>query len=535
MTDEERTLYGELVERADAPGDGRTLTIRMVRWGVPARTPEGYLESFVRGAFAGVDPSRVTIESTRHNGALVGRGQELIEREDGAYLVARVSGTAAGDELLTLIGDGVLRDASVVYRPVRSSRDGAGVYQREAVDLWRVAVVERGVHPDAAVVAMRAAPGGHMDSIEQTAAAPSPAVVTAPSTAEADAAMERALAPIIGRLGRLDDGMARLSTLASIPVARDAHPGAVYGTLGEYLYRSAAGAGAPADILMRALVDDVSADNAAIIRPAWITEAVGILAVNRPAITAFGGARALPPSGMRLEWPALVPPASEPVGKQTADKTEVKSVKISFTSDGADLSTYAGAADISLQLIERSSPAYRQLWGQVMAASYATVTEEDFLDTILAAATGTVIYDPATDTTGQKFRSAVFAASVKVLRATGAPASVLAVSEDLFIKIGGWPDIGVPMGAGSVVNAAGTALASTLRVEVNGLTVVLLNEDAPTGTMLVSNGQAASFYEQGPRSIEAPDVAKLGVNAGLWGIGGTAVPVPSALIKNALV
>lgn len=517
MTD--HTIVGDILERADAGGDGRTVRIRMVRWDVPSPTPEGYREAFARGAFAGVDPAAVTIESMRHGGQLVGRGQAIEELEDGGYLEARISRTPAGDELLALIDDGVLRQASVAYREIsgRTRRQG-DVLVREAVDLWRVAVVERGVHDGAAVVAVRSAADQEGRSMVED-------VVEAGGAPDADAAIATAMAPVLAQLTRQDARLDELVTRSAIPtLPRELRPGEDAGSLGELLSRAWDGEGG--DLIKRALQDQVlNPDNLALARPAFIADAVGIVNIGRPAIQAFGGARSLPDSGMRLEWPELVPLAGRAIGVQAAEKTEVTSVKVKFVTKGTNLGTYAGASDISIQLLRRSSPAYRDLYAQVMLAEYARVTEDAFCDAIVAGATGSIDYVLAGDTDGSKFTAALFAASVKVQRATGAPASVAVVSEDVFVIMGGWQKPVNPTNQGGTGNAAG------LNVNISGIDIVLGGLDLAAGTILVGNRRSASWYEDGPNSIEATDVAKLGQNVGYYGIAGTALPIPAGIVR----
>jgi HK97 family phage prohead protease len=511
--DAELTRPAELVYREDTPGDGRTILIRMARWDTPAMTPEGYREQFARGAFAGVDASRVTIEAQRHGGSLVGRGQAITEGDDGAILEGRIAPTPAGDELLALIRDGVLREASVVYRPTRSARKG-DVYERQAVDLWRVAVVERGVHPGAGIMALRAVTGGHdVDTIE----------TIAPSQAEADGAIAQALAPVLERMERLDGSLARMATLGAIP-APQLLEGGEHATLGDWLVR-ARESGDGAGLLSRALADQVTTDNAVLVRPAYVADAVGIVNNGRPTIEAFGGAKSLPDSGMDLQWPELVPLAGRAIAVQAAQKTEVVSRIIKFTQKSSALATYAGASDISIQLLKRSSPAYRDLYSRVMLAEYARVTDDAFCDAVIAGATGAVDYVIGGDTDGTKLSGAIFAASVKVKRATGAPASVAIVAEDVFVKLGGW------LKPVSPTNAVGTATAAGLNVSLSGIDIVLGNEDMAAGGIVVSNRQAASWYEDGPNPIEAVDVARLGLNYGFYGIAGTAITIPAGIVR----
>jgi hypothetical protein len=82
-------------------------------------------------------------------------------------------------------------------------------------------------------------------------------------------------------------------------------------------------------------------------------------------------------------------------------------------------------------------------------------------------------------------------------------------------------------------NVPGTAQASTLTINVSGLPLV----EAPfltDGTHLVTNGEAAGWHEDGPFPISAEDVAKLGQNVAIWGMGTTAIVLPKGIVKSSL-
>ena len=321
----------------------------------------------------------------------------------------------------------------------------------------------------------------------------------------------------------MDGALSRAVTLGAVP-ALPAPEGAEAGSLGDWLLRARED-GYGEQLLKRALLDQVTTDNTVLVRPAYIADAVGIVNNGRPTIEAFGGAQTLPDSGMDLQWPELVPLAGRAIAVQAAQKTEVISRVIKFTQKSAALATYAGASDISVQLLRRSSPAYRDLYTRVMLAEYARVTDDAFCDAVIAGATGSIDYVIGTDTDGSKLSGALFAASVKVKRATGSAASVAIVAEDVFVKIGGWLKPVNPQ------NAVGTGNAAGLSLNLSGIDIVLGNEDMAAGGIVVSNKQAASWYEDGPNPIEAVDVARLGVNYGFYGIAGTAVVNPAAIIR----
>jgi HK97 family phage prohead protease len=156
---------------ADSPiqADGRNVYLRCVPWDEPATVvddpPEGdgipYQESFARGSCAGAikDPRRVYLEFEHFHPGLsgvIGRGDELEEREDALYGRFRVLNTQDGDKALELIHDGTLQGASVFFKPQRAIRTAAGLVRRTRVNLKRVAIAPEGQYPGAKILAVRA-------------------------------------------------------------------------------------------------------------------------------------------------------------------------------------------------------------------------------------------------------------------------------------------------------------------------------------------------------------------------------------------
>jgi hypothetical protein len=204
------------------------------------------------------------------------------------------------------------------------------------------------------------------------------------------------------------------------------------------------------------------------------------------------------------------------------------SVRVDLKKGSEDLVTYAGGSDLSYQLIRRSSPSYRDAYMRIMYAAYSAVTDAAATAAIVAGQT--VTYDLAADTDGAAFRSALFEASVLVQAATGSPASFALAATDVFVAVGGKPSI-YPSTYG-VANVSGTADAATLRVNVSGVDVIHDPYLAP-GKAYVSNSEAASWYEDGPYSVAAEDVEKLGQNVAVWGLGAFGIHLPMGIVELA--
>ena len=274
-----------------------------------------------------------------------------------------------------------------------------------------------------------------------------------------------------------------------------------------------------------ALVDQITTDNPGVVPPAWLTDVVGIIDIGRPGITAFGGAKSLPDGGMELTWPLFAGDITTIVAAQAAEKTEVHSTKVSFTKGQAPLATYAGASDVSYQLLRRSSPAYRDLYNQILQLAYAATTDNAFVDALAAVATAYPVAGGIGD--ADALRGALFGASAAVQRATGAPANVVLAAPDVFELWGGFAGL-YPRAYGTQ-NASGTAQAADLSVNVSGLEVTC-DPYLAAGTALVSNQTAAQWFEDGPFPVEQDDVAKLGRDIGIWGMGATRVAVPAGVL-----
>jgi HK97 family phage prohead protease len=560
----------ELVERAEGEGDGRELTIRLVKWGeVADHTMEGIRETFAPGAFAGSDPARVTIESQEHRRDLVGRGVALEEREDGAYLTARIAKTHAGDDLLTLIREGVLSAASVVFRPISSRKRADGVIERTLAELARVAILDRGAYPSAAVVSVRNEPDPTVQepavqevamSDEQTpveATAETEAPITpeqaAPETPQEDPVpptpepmVERAapdFTPVISRLDRVEQ---QLAVITSSPMVNPAEimqtALARVGSLAEFIERAHSedvevAGGRPkdgglraafAEFMQRQLADQITSQNAGAVPAGWITDLKRLVDFGRPVVNAFGGPQPLPETGMTVQWP-YVSSANVIIGTQATQKTEVTSARVDIGSDSATIGTYAGASDVSEQLLRRSGGNYRAWYDRIMLAYWARVVDAAFAAALEAAGTAATTGWDA-DTTGHNLKTALFAASVQVETASGVPAQFALAATDVFTGLADLTEIVPASPPGNPSNASGTLDAGELRVNVAGLPIIHARGLA-TGRVLVSNRTAAAWLEDGPFTATAPDVALLGQNIAWFSFGAAAIYIPAALVE----
>ena len=113
-----RTYAADLTE-----GDGRTVDVRVVPYGVPAQVSDGgpiYREEWAQGCFddqlraANRVDVLLNFEHERGIGGLIGRGLALRSEGDGLHATFRIFDTQDGDKALELVREGVLGGVSLV-------------------------------------------------------------------------------------------------------------------------------------------------------------------------------------------------------------------------------------------------------------------------------------------------------------------------------------------------------------------------------------------------------------------------------------
>ena len=146
-------------------GDGRTIAGICAPYGQTAQIADmngRYAETIERGAFARTiaerGPGKVKLLVQHEQQSLpIGRAVLLREDSAGLYGEFRVSKTAKGDEVLTLVRDGALDSFSIGFRPIRDrwSTDRTLRTLLEA-RLDEVSVVSFPAYEAASILAVRA-------------------------------------------------------------------------------------------------------------------------------------------------------------------------------------------------------------------------------------------------------------------------------------------------------------------------------------------------------------------------------------------
>ena len=490
-------------------GEARRVTVRLCRWDDPRPVSDGgpaYFEQFERGAIS-LDETGVHVLD-QHGGDLIGRADAdtLTDDGEGPTIELIMSNSQRATDMLGDIETGVINSVSMEFNPT----DPPSTFQpAEGETVTRTAAIVSGVafafrpaHQAPITVSATREQEGMITMSETPTPAPVPE-----ANYVTEEALERSTVSI-----RDDFERALMERADSAPVVVE-HPAAKYRSLGEY----AVAMTRESDLAERAvtgLADQTFEGglNAGVNPPGWLQEVQGIITQSRPVISSIGGG-ALPSAGMEVVWPYYDGDLTTLTGEQLTQKTSIKSDVVDIKKASTDIRTFAGGADMAYQLIRRSQPDFLSNWMRIVMSSWALTTETvcaGELEAVAVASAGSIVGDLEAAAAG------IFTASTEVEAATGSPASVLLAATDVFIALG---SLGVatttPYG---VQNVAGHAAANTLNVTIAGLPLV----HAPAltaGTLIATNPSAASWLEDGPFTIAAEDLERLGHDVAIWSMG----------------
>jgi hypothetical protein len=468
----------------------------------------------------------------------IGRGE--LSAESAALLgSARLFTTRDGDDALVEAQEGVRAAFSAGVEILSSTPADDGVIDVHEWNLTHVAQVRRPAFAAARITDVAASAAA--ESPERNPAMADPVTLPAGESVTVTAAggdsESEATAPAPDAAASLSArpvAAAQLSAAdvrAMIDARMDAGNGAGsplarFASFGEY-----ADAARRDPEIRFALADQITTNNPGVVNPHWLTEIKGIIQRSRPLISAFG-TESPGDAGMSVDWPYFDGDLSAIVAAQATEKTPVNGVRIDIKKGDAPLGTLAAGSDISYQLLSRSSPSYREAHDRILTASFAVVSDATASAAVLATdGIGHVTYDPAgADADGSKLRAALLEASLTVNDATGQPAEFVLAGRTSFLAVASKPQV-MPSPYG-VQNVSGTADARSLSVSVSGLDVIYapgLTDDA----IIVSNGAAGSWFDVGPFFATAEDVAKLGQDVAIWGMGAFGAFTPAAIVSLA--
>jgi HK97 family phage prohead protease len=483
----------------------REIAIKFAHWGEVGRTEEGF-ETFERGAFRENKPEDIVLRM-EHEGPPIGRGIALEERDDGQVGVFKVAPTARGDEALSLVREGLYRGASPMFRRdnhvsrIGKTADGQRLIIRQKVDAREVSMTWRPTYSRTEVLYARAQEDSEV------------ADETAGTVEQQPTSGERAIDPAeyedFRRRLEVMESRSQTQTDAVIPTDQAQVPPA-----GEWMKAALTlmDGGDLHPLEARALADNISTDNPGFMPVVYSNELIGIIDASRPFMESTTRID-MPAAGLQISYPRIT---QRPlVAEQETEKTEVASRKVTTDRITKDIRTFAGAGDLSIQILRRSSPEFLTAYLQLLAEAYANVTEDAAVDALLAAGitAGTGQFEADAPEFGEAFENA--AAVGRTLRPNRIWLSTTALS--LFMNAkepsggGGLPMYPALVGLGGL----GGGGAGDLGMQLQPVWTPALDNEAVD--VIIGPSRGFAWAEEGTFTLQADVPGRLGRDVALGG------------------
>jgi hypothetical protein len=271
-------------------------------------------------------------------------------------------------------------------------------------------------------------------------------------------------------------------------------------------------------------------ENPGLVPPQVTGPLIGTWLASRPSVNSYAHPT-LPAVGMEIQRPHIAQHVL--VNQQTAEKTQVASQDFKVDLLKADLKTWAGAVDVSWQLVERSSPAAIDLIFSDFVAVYARYTNISAAIAMAAAITNAPM---AWDGTPEGLLATLAAAVVFATQHSvdNQFPDTLWLGLDTYSKLVSltgtdnrpmFPFLGPQ-------NALGTANLVGNIGSIGGLQTVV-DPFIDPATFIVGDATAVEFYENAgaPVRLSVLDVGVLGYNIGVAGMWALLVTDPGSFVK----
>jgi HK97 family phage prohead protease len=502
---------------ADLTADSasRTVSGKIVPLNVEAGSTNMGKVIFASGSIDIADPKAIKLLSQHDAKKPLGRMVSFSESENSIDAVFSISRSQRGTEALILAEEG-LQSGLSIGAEVLKSKIKDGVTYVSAARLVEVSLVTEPAFKSAQVTDIAAEESDAEESTQPTESETAventtPAVEATPVEAPAVEAARPTVSAAYFTKPRIEITAAKYA---------------------ENTIRAALGDDNARQYLRAA---DDTTDNAGLVPTRQLSEIINPLGTTiRPSIDAISRG-VLPDAGMTFEIPkitAMPTVAIEPEGDAFSDTDQ----NAAFLS--VSVQKYAGQQTFSVELLDRTSPAFFDELVRNMAAAYAKATNSAVNAALIAGATAdattTVTYPTAAELLGIVARG-----SASVYAATaGLPnpfARNMVVSTGQWSNIMSLNDAGRPIyTASQPMNAGGQVAPTSLTGNVAGLNLYVdpTNAGDGDGTILIVNPDAYTWYESPTYRLRAESTANGSVTIGYYGFGAIATKVGAGAFKN---
>jgi HK97 family phage prohead protease len=503
---------------ADLTADSasRTVSGKIVPLNVEAGSTNMGKVIFASGSIAIEDPKSIKLLSQHDTKKPLGRMVSFSESDNSIDAVFSISRSQRGTEALILAEEG-LQSGLSIGAEVLKSKIKDGVTYVSAARLVEVSLVTEPAFKSAQVTDIAAEESDVEETIQPTESETAtventtPAVEATPVEAPAVEAARPTVSAAYFTKPRIEITAAKYA---------------------ENTIRAALGDESARQYLLAA---DDTTDNAGLVPTRQLSEIINPLGTTiRPSIDAISRG-VLPDAGMTFEIPKItvMPTVGEVAEGNAFTETDQNSAFLSVS-----VKKYAGQQTFSVELLDRTSPAFFDELVRNMAAAYAKTTNAAVNAALIAGASldATTV---ATYPTAAELLGIVARGSASVYAATaGLPnpfARNMVVSTGQWSNIMSLNDAGRPIyTASQPMNAGGQVAPTSLTGNVAGLNLYVdpTNAGDTDGTILIVNPDAYTWYESPTYRLRAESTAAGQVTIGYYGFGAIATKVGAGAFKN---
>ena len=468
---------------------------------------------FERGSIQLPEPGKSKLLLEHDAKKPIGKAVNFNETADGVYASFKVSNTSRGTDSLIEASDG-LRSGLSVGVEVLASQPRNGVLYVQSARLFETSLVQAAAFDSAAVTSVAASAAETEDeALTEIPQSESEAILDTPDAVAPEAVVET---PAV-------EASRPTVTAASFYAA----PRLEF-TKEKFLENTIRAKFGDDDARQYLLAAANTTDNAGLVPTRQLTEVINPLAnADRPFIDAISRG-VLPDAGMTFEIPKIsqVPTVAVTAEEGTPSNTDLEDSYLSVS-----VQKFAGQQTFSVEILDRSSPAFFAELVKNMEYAYAKATD---------ARVATVVAAAATDG-GNRTMSAANLLDFVTDAAVSVYANTLGFARNIVVSADQW---GAIMGlvdttnraiytAVQPMNAGGNASPTSLQGTINGLNLYVDRNLSGTGdgTIIVVNPDAYTWYESPQFKLEAAVIASGQINVAYYGYGAIATKVAAGAYK----
>lgn len=464
---------------------------------------------FEAGSIEIADPSKVKLLLEHDPKQPIGRMKNVSEDGSGIYAEFKVSNTTKGTDSLIEASENLRSGLSVGVEVIKGKNTN-GVYRVSAARLLEVSLVQAAAFKSAEVLSVAASSDAEVPTESKTE---NEAIVE--NTTPESVATEVTETPAV-------EASARPTVTAAIyakPRLEFTKEKFLENTLrAQYLNDDSARQ------YIAAAAD--TSDNSGLVPTRQLTEVINPLSnADRPFIDSISSG-SLPDAGMSFEIPKLTQVPTVAVTAEGAAPSEADQ-NISYLS--VDIKKYAGQQTFSVEILDRSSPAFFSELVRQMEFAYAKATDAAVAAALIAGGT-----DGGNRTvSAANIQDFISDAAVSIYKGT------LGFAENIVVSPEQWGALmGLVDGSNRAVftqtinpqNASGNLTPTNIRGNIGGLNLrvsTALTTGSGTGdnTMIIVNPQSYTWYESNKFRLESNLISTGQISVAYYGYGAIATKV----------